>query len=131
MKAFTVLACSALLGAALLIPAASPAVHLQPGACANPTIVADNEGDTVRGTDGPDVIQGGNGPDVIYGLRGDDRICGNNSADTIYGNRGDDSLQGNHGADRLFGDPGHDHANGGGTGAQDFCLAEEEVNCDV
>jgi Ca2+-binding RTX toxin-like protein len=130
-KALTLSVSTAVLGAALLLPAASTGTHLQTGACANPTIVAHNQGDTVRGTDGPDVIRGGNGPDTIYGLRGDDRICGGTSADTIYGNRGDDSLQGNHAPDQLFGNRGHDHANGGGSGDDpDVCRAEEEVSCE-
>ena len=120
----------ALLGVALLLPSASQGVHLQPGACKNPTIVAGNQGGTIRGTDGRDVIRGGNGPDRIYGLRGDDRICGGSSQDVIYGNRGDDHLQGNHAPDRLFGNRGHDHANGGNKGhGGNVCRAEEEVNC--
>jgi Ca2+-binding RTX toxin-like protein len=133
-KRFTVkgltLAVSAIAaGAVLLIPAASPAVHLQPGACAHPTIVADNQGDTIHGTNGPDVIRGGNGPDTIFGHRGDDRICGGSGPDQIFGQRGDDRMNGNHGADVLRGNRGTDRANGAGSG-NDTCKAETEVNCE-
>jgi Ca2+-binding RTX toxin-like protein len=138
MKALMVLASTALLSAALIVPAASLG-HDNGGngghgdgdfiPCDNPTVTGTNSHGDIVGTDGPDVIRGGNGSETIYGGAGDDRICGNHGSDTIYGQGGSDTLQGNHGADALVGGSRHDHASGG-AGGGDTCEAEYMKSCE-
>ena len=89
MKGFKVLSAAAVAAVALLVPPASQGTHGPTGACAHPTIVVGNEGETVYGTAGPDMIRGGNGSDTIYGGRGHDRICGGSGPDRVYGQRGE------------------------------------------
>jgi Ca2+-binding RTX toxin-like protein len=137
MKAtLMVLASTALLSAALIVPAASLG-HDNGGngghgatfiPCENPTVTGTNSHGDIVGTDGPDVIRGGNGSETIYAGAGDDRICGNHGSDTLYGQGGDDTLQGNHGADTLVGGSRWDHVSGG-AGGGDWCEAEYMKSC--
>ena len=90
---------------------------------------ADDTGQTVVGTSGPDIIFGGSGADRLRGLGGDDLLCGfegndilvgGSGGDTIVGHAGEDKLQGQAGGDFLFGGPDNDTLAGGG--------ADDELN---
>jgi Ca2+-binding RTX toxin-like protein len=131
MKAFMVLASTALLGAALIVPTASPGhgmgSHGDGGEpCENPTIVAGSDGGVTFGTSGRDIIRGSNGPDTIYAKGGHDHVCGNRGPDTVVGNKDDDVLYGNHGSDVVRGGGGFDKAHGGPSGS-DTCKSSERL----
>jgi Ca2+-binding RTX toxin-like protein len=86
-------------------------------------LLADEEaGQTLSGTEGPDVISLGAGSDSYLGLGGNDSVLGNNGNDTILGGdggdtvnggAGDDSILGGNGDDRIFGGLGNDTIDAG------------------
>ncbi|MBI1293417.1 PKD domain-containing protein [bacterium] len=68
--------------------------------------VGNNLGNTLTGTDGPDLILGLGGNDLIIGLSGDDVLCGGDGVDLILGFDGNDYIDGGNGSDVLNGGGG-------------------------
>lgn len=76
-------------------------------------ILANDDGDVLRGGDGADVLMGGAGGDLIFGNAGADMIDGGSGGlDSLYGGQGDDVLKG---AGYLSGDVGSDTMTGVGA----------------
>lgn len=69
--------------------------------------------DTLHGYDGDDILFGGAGNDYLYGGCGDDMLFGDEGDDFIYGEAGDDEIYGGDGKDILFGGAGDDLIYGG------------------
>ncbi|SNS47334.1 calcium-binding protein [Tropicimonas sediminicola] len=78
------------------------------------TLIDDDTGNRVTGTNGDDVQHGGAGNDVLRGLGGRDDITGRGGVDVIYGGKGNDRLDGGGGADTIEGNGGKDTLIGGG-----------------
>jgi hypothetical protein len=74
------------------------------------------EGQTLRGTSGPDTLIGTPGDDVLYGYGGRDSIDGRGGRDVVYGGPGRDLIIGGTGSDRLYGGDGSDRITGGRGG---------------
>ncbi len=72
------------------------------------TIVDDDGGCTIRGTNRNDVLRGTPGRDVICGFGRNDRIRGLGGNDVLIGGPGNDVLVGGSGRDRLLGGGGRD-----------------------
>jgi len=82
--------------------------------------IADDEGETMRGTPLNDKLLGGPGADKLYGEGGDDVIWGHRQADgrsvgvdLLDGGAGDDSIWGNRGRTVMRGGEGDDYLQGG------------------
>ncbi|MCW2842747.1 MAG: calcium-binding protein [Nocardioides sp.] len=82
---------------------------LAAGAWAGPAVA----GDTIEGTDGPDVLVGTAQRDYLQGHGGDDEVRGRAGRDLLHGNGGDDVLVGGVQSDELYGMPGTDILRGG------------------
>ena len=113
------------------------------------TVVGNDRGNILRGTNGRDVIHGMGGSDVIFGLGGDDVLCGGAGSDVmnggdgndaIFGEAGRDILHGQNGSDNLDGGPDRDILNGGrgadsldGGDGRDVCTGrgDTEVHCEI
>src|SRR5262249_15001743 len=63
------------------------------------TIMANAQGSTLTGTDGPDSLRGSVLSDVLSGLDGDDVLIGFGGNDRLIGGTGDDALDGGAGND--------------------------------
>ena len=72
------------------------------------TIVGDQAGDRIRGTQQGDVIVANNGADRVNGRGGRDLICGGKGKDRLRGGNGRDLLIGGGGQDNLNGGKGRD-----------------------
>lgn len=68
--------------------------------------VGDKRGNTLNGSNGPDLILGLDGNDLINGKGGNDIICGGDGVDFLLGGDGDDVLDGGLGNDVLNGGNG-------------------------
>jgi Ca2+-binding RTX toxin-like protein len=92
-------------------------------------------GNTVRGTQEPDLIDGSyeppttncrdfifalGGDDEVHALDGDDRVHGDNGNDTLFGEGGKDNVVGGGGNDKIFGGDGDDTLSGGSDDDQIF-----------
>jgi len=78
-----------------------------------PVTINMREGDSGRGTNGPDVILGTGGRDIIRGRGGDDIICAGGGDDLVLGGSGNDVIQGGGGGDYVFGGADNDDLRGG------------------
>ncbi len=65
---------------------------------------AENDGETVVGTENDDLIEGGEKQDELDGSRGDDTISGAGAEDHLLGGEGSDNLDGGEGNDLAAGD---------------------------
>lgn len=76
----------------------------------NDSITGGNQNDTLSGNGGADTIDGGNGADSLNGGSGSDLLIAGNGKDTLDGGSGDDTLVGGHGHDTYMFSPdiGHD-----------------------
>ena len=70
-------------------------------------------GETLVGTNHPDLLSGRDGNDSLVGGNQDDTLIGNGGADTLDGGNGADSLSGGAGSDLLIGGNGRDTLDGG------------------
>jgi Ca2+-binding RTX toxin-like protein len=106
-----------------------------------PTHAATADGQTVSGTDGPDVLTADGFRNItLFGLGGDDLLCGGPGADAFVAGAGSDSYDGGPGRDQLIyvigavrvsidtGSATANHvatpADGGGTGTDHFVGVE-------
>lgn len=64
--------------------------------------------DCIYGFGGADDLRGGPGDDEIWGGNGDDVLVGDAQRDRLFGELGNDRLIGDSGRDQLFGGPGRD-----------------------
>ena len=78
-----------------------------------------NGGDTLTGSNGPNVIFGGGGGDVLSGLSGIDLLYGEGGNDTVSGGADADMLSGGGGINTLAGGLGDDTYAFSTTGASD------------
>lgn len=69
--------------------------------------------DTLYGEGGNDVLDGGTGADDLYGESGNDLLDGGEDNDYLSGGDGGDTLSGGAGDDDLYGDAGDDILDGG------------------
>ena len=77
------------------------------------TIVSEEPGRRITGTEGPDVIVGSDEGETILGLGGRDFICAGGGDDVVRGGNANDRIRGGEGDDRLFGGAGRDALFGG------------------
>ncbi|MEW6351947.1 MAG: calcium-binding protein [Thermodesulfobacteriota bacterium] len=70
-------------------------------------------GDTLTGTEDPDVLTGSAANETLFGYGLDDELDGDGGSDTLLGGDGSDVLRGGSGADRLRGEEGSDTLIGG------------------
>jgi Ca2+-binding RTX toxin-like protein len=73
---------------------------------------ADNNADTILGTQGNDLIKGGNGGVTLNGGDGNDHLIGGSGNDALHGGAGNDTLDGGVGNDVLDGGAGNDVLDG-------------------
>jgi serralysin len=78
------------------------------------TILADNAGGLVMGTEVDDVVRGGKFADRLLGREGRDGLDGGGSRDLLAGGPGADVVDGGRDDDFLRGDTGDDRLRGGG-----------------
>lgn len=76
-------------------------------------LVGGGFGDSLTGSDDPNVMFGRPGADSISGLGGADTVFGDEDADTLNGNTGADRIEGGPGADVVRGGQGDDVVSGG------------------
>jgi serralysin len=86
---------------------------------------ADDNANTVTGTDLSEHLAGLGGDDQLNGKEGDDSIRGGDGADAITGGAGLDLIRGGDGADTITGGAGLDRMQGG-AGADRFVLTSAE-----
>jgi len=79
-----------------------------------PTIVGDEGGGVIFGTNGDDVILAGGGNDYIFALNGDDVVCAGDGNNVVFAGSGDDRVSAGDGNDIIFGGAGDDQLDGGG-----------------
>jgi len=72
------------------------------------TIVGNDRGNHLTGSNDADQILAGGGNDELAGRKGDDRLFGEGGNDVLRGDAGDDLLSGGAGHDRLTGGKGAD-----------------------
>jgi len=77
------------------------------------TIEAGGADDEARGGAGDDVLRGGAGADTLHGDDGDDMLEGGPGDDRLFGHNGDDTILGGAGDDSLVGSAGNDTLQGG------------------